>query len=91
MALQRHGSTSDDRELDRWFRQNVVKPRMEKWGPGWARLSEDTQRSELQAECWTVIQNSARIDNTDDPTEAAVLGRHVARIERGLQRYLGSL
>lgn len=59
------------------------------WGQGWDRLSEDQQRAELQAQCWRVIQNSARLDSPDNDIDMAALGRFVVGLEQALREHLG--
>lgn len=71
------------------FRLIVRDPVLSLWGQGWHRLSEDQKRAELQAQCWRVIQNSARLNSPDNDLDMAALGRFVAGLERALRDHFG--
>lgn len=81
-----------DKEFDRWFTDNIVKPARLAWGPGWNRLSEDQQQTEIRAALWINLAGQQRLERAlEDNAEAAAYGRHAARLMQAYHRFLKRL
>lgn len=82
-------STNDDEQkrYDVFFKNEVVRAAKLAWGVAWYRLSEDMQRTEIQAQTFKFILGNGRIDETALTSEdAEALGRHVHKVAAAYRR-----